>query len=99
MEMGYAPASIRTDKEAGFTTNLARATMALRQFTVSMQADVARFAGEIGFADREKQDKLVDAVRLMASETRGAAALKWQSVYVKSGRKWVKRKSQLSASS
>ncbi len=93
LELGYAPAGIRTDKEAGFITNLAKATMALKQFTISRQTDVARFAREIGFADREKQNKLDDAVRLVSSEARAAAALKWQGTYAKSGRKWVKRSS------
>jgi intein-encoded DNA endonuclease-like protein len=56
-------------------------------------SDVKKFATQIGFTAKRKQEKLIDAFNIKEnSVSRKDAIRKWKSSYVKIGREWVKKK-------
>ncbi|MEM3804089.1 MAG: LAGLIDADG family homing endonuclease [Conexivisphaerales archaeon] len=61
------------------------------QFRIESITEVSRFLDEIGFADKEKQEKASLAYKLIITYGARKAAEEWERYYVKIGRKWMKR--------
>jgi intein-encoded DNA endonuclease-like protein len=98
-KLGYKPGKIRINMEEGERTNIGVARTKGWLMTLSRFADVSRFASQIGFADRKKEQKLTDAIEILFHDNRYRATDEWNKLYRKKGKKWVRRISTFNVSS
>ncbi len=91
VQAGFHPGRRRITTRAGKVTNVGVARRPVWTLSLSTRADAARFASQIGFADSEKQTKLIQAISLIDALGRFRAANEWTKLNVKLGRKWVRR--------
>ncbi len=74
---------MRVNSRRGQKTNLGVANDANWVFTLNRTDDVGRFCREVGFADKLKQRKLEDALRLRGELGAVGAGGVWPSKYTK----------------
>jgi hypothetical protein len=98
LRMGFRPGSIRLNVPKGKRTSVGIARKNCWLMTMSKKGDVRRFVDEVGFADSGKQNKIVDAIDLLAKLGSHKAADAWLDAYGKAGRKWVRRGSPTTSS-
>jgi intein-encoded DNA endonuclease-like protein len=97
LSMGLSPGRTRLNRGQGKKTNLGVVRAPQWLLTLSSLRDLDRFVSEIGFADSEKQTKLIDALDFYHRFGRRKAVDVWLDNYVKLGKKWVKEKRTLTA--
>ncbi len=90
---------IRLNRAEGVQTNLSTVRRPQYLMSISRIHDLEYFASEIGFADSEKQEKLIDALSFYREFGRHKAVNEWLRQYEKKGRKWVKRRGSLTPES
>lgn len=61
------------------------------RLTINRRVDQRRFATSIGFQIRRKNQKMLDALRLLDSYKPQRAAIEWERLHEKRGRNWVRR--------
>ncbi|MDI6798398.1 MAG: LAGLIDADG family homing endonuclease [Candidatus Aenigmarchaeota archaeon] len=73
--------------------HITRTTKDAWRLTIDRFPDTIKFARNIGFSIKRKQEKLIDAIKVKQKYGRGQEAIhKWLAMYQKVGRKWIKRK-------
>jgi len=63
------------------------------RLTINRREDQRRFAKRIGFGIQRKNQKMLDALKLLDLHGTTRAAPEWQQLYEKHGRVWIKRTS------
>lgn len=68
-------------------------TFASRTFwlVVTKLDSMKRFANDLGFTIKRKQQKLRDALNLIDRVGSGRAGIEWLRIYRKEGTRWVRR--------
>ena len=89
---GFHPARIRLNIPEGKKTNLAVARSSGWLLSLSGFEDARGFSNTIGFADGDKQRKLMEAISYIEKCGAKRAATEWTKYYQKQGKKWVKKR-------
>jgi hypothetical protein len=89
--LGFHPGKIRLNMAKGKRTNISVATKSGWLITLSRSREVRIFADTIGFADTNKQQKLVHALSLVDQLGVVEAGKKWPELYEKTGRVWRRK--------
>ena len=89
--LGLNPGAIRVAKRAGFRTNLGIARSDGLVLSLSRLGNVLDFVAKVGFADKEKQAKITDALFLISEMGPKEAARFWQRKYRKERAVWVRQ--------
>jgi len=76
----------------GKKTNLAVARSSGWLLSLSRFGDARGFSNTIGFADGDKQRKLMEAISYIEKCGAKRAATEWTKYYQKQGKKWVKKR-------
>lgn len=97
-ESGFHPGKIRLNIAEGTRTNIGVARSPGWLMSLSRIEDARKFTKEIGFADSEKQAKLLEAIFFVDEFGRIRAAREWPRYYEKLGKKWVRKKDPITAS-
>ena len=89
---GFHPGRIRLNMPEGKKTNLAVARSSGWLLSLSRFGDARGFSNTIGFADGDKQRKLMEAISYIEKCGAKRAATEWTKYYQKQGKKWVKKR-------
>jgi intein-encoded DNA endonuclease-like protein len=93
--LGYRPTNITRGDRPGLERTIGvRSFITTKtewQFRIARISEVESFLMKVGFADKLKQEKAWTALNLIKEFGAHAAAGEWAKMYVKVGRKWVRK--------
>lgn len=91
LALGFRPGRIKLDREEGEKSNLAVVKKPLWRYNMSRFADAQKFCQRIGFADSDKQSKLMDAISIIKECGRIKGAFEWMHQYEKRRGYWDRK--------